>query len=103
MKAPGHLAPGALGASMRAMKRALACVLLAGCAVGAPPGFSDGDLWTFPLVAPLEDDLLLVPVYVADKKEPMLFMIDPDSAVSTIDSALQSELKPYATEGPEEL
>jgi hypothetical protein len=88
---------------MRAMKRLLACVVLAGCAVGAPPGFSDGDLWTFPLVAPLENDLLLVPVYVADKKEPMLFMIDPDSAVSVIDSALQSELKPYAVQGPEEL
>ncbi|HUS69144.1 MAG TPA: retropepsin-like aspartic protease, partial [Kofleriaceae bacterium] len=83
------------------MRRALACLLLAGCAVGAPPGFSDGDLWTFPLVAPLEDDLLLVPVYVGDKKEPLLFMIDPDSPVSVIDSALQSELKPYAVQGPE--
>ena len=103
MTGQGPLAPGPLGVSMRAMRRALAlaCLLLAGCAVGAPPGFSDGDLWTFPLVAPLEDDLLLVPVYIGDKKEPLLFMIDPDSPVSVIDSALQSELKPYSMQGPE--
>ena len=54
---------------MRRMRRAIilmgtVLVVGGGCAVGAPPGFSDGDLWTFPLVAPLEDDLLLVPVYV---------------------------------------
>ena len=74
-----------------------------GCAVGAPPGFSDGDLWTFPLVAPLEDDLLLVPVYVNDRAEPLLFMIDPDSRMSAIDNALQSELKPHTVYGPEEV
>lgn len=88
---------------MRAMKRALACVVLAGCAVGAPPGFSDGDLWTFPLVAPLEDDLLLVPVYIDEKKEPLLFMIDPDSDFSVIDSAAQSELELYTLPGTEVL
>jgi hypothetical protein len=82
------------------MRTFLAVVLAAcgGCAVGAPPGFSDGDLWTFPLVAPLEDDLILVPVYVQDRQEPLLFMIDPDSRQSSIDSALQSELKPYTTQ-----
>ncbi|HEU5058366.1 MAG TPA: retropepsin-like aspartic protease, partial [Kofleriaceae bacterium] len=86
------------------MRRLLIAVALgSGCAVGAPPGFSDGDLWTFPLVAPLEDDLLLVPVYVNDRAEPLLFMIDPDSRQSSIDSALQSELKPYSVQAPEEV
>ena len=86
------------------MRRLLiALALCSGCAVGAPPGFSDGDLWTFPLVAPLEDDLLLVPVYVQDRSEPLLFMIDPDSRQSSIDNALQSELKPYSVQAPEEV
>jgi hypothetical protein len=88
---------------MRTCLIALALAGVAGCAVGAPPGFSDGDLWTFPLVAPLEDDLLLVPVYVNDRAEPLLFMIDPDSRQSSIDNALQSELKPYSVQAPEEV
>src|SRR5688500_13349997 len=88
---------------MRTILVALAVAGAGGCAVGAPPGFSDGDLWTFPLVAPLEDDLLLVPVYVADKKQPVLFMIDPDSRSSSIDSALQSEPKPYTVQAQDEL
>ncbi len=88
---------------MRTLLVALAGAACGSCAVGAPPGFSDGDLWTFPLVAPLEDDLLLVPVYVQDRPEPLLFMIDPDSRQSSIDSALQSELKPYSVQAPEEV
>ena len=87
---------------MRTLLLALA-LGVGGCAVGAPPGFSDGDLWTFPLVAPLEDDLLLVPVYVQDRPDPLLFMIDPDSRQSSIDSALQSELKPYSVQVPDEV
>src|SRR4051812_1080712 len=39
-------------------------IALAGCTVGAPPGFSGGDRWTFPLVGPLEDGLLVTPVSV---------------------------------------
>ena len=88
---------------MRTCLIALALAGVGGCAVGAPPGFSDGDLWTFPLVAPLEDDLLLVPVYVNDRADPLLFMIDPDSRQSSIDSALQSELKPFSVQAPEEV
>ena len=88
---------------MRTCLIALALFCVGGCAVGAPPGFSDGDLWTFPLVAPLEDDLLLVPVYVNDRAEPLLFMIDPDSRQSSIDNALQSELKPYSVQAPREV
>ena len=96
----------AAGYTVRAMSirgLSLVALLAAGCAVGAPPGFSDGDLWTVPLVAPLEDDLLLVPVYVQDKKEPLLFMVDPDSRVSAIDAALQSELGPHTVLGRDEI
>ena len=32
----------------RHQMRALALTVLSACAVGAPPGFSHGDTWTFP-------------------------------------------------------
>jgi hypothetical protein len=85
--------------------RGLALIVLAttGCAVGAPPGFGKGESWSFPLVAPLEDDLLLVPVRVEGVPEPLLFMIDPDAATSSIDSALQQQLKPYTRQVPHEV
>lgn len=73
---------------------------MAGCVVGAPPGFSSGDKWTFPLVAPLENGQLLVPVKINDTG-PYLFMVDPDSEVSSIDSGISADLKPYTTFGPE--
>ncbi|HWM87836.1 MAG TPA: retropepsin-like aspartic protease [Kofleriaceae bacterium] len=85
------------------MRWAFICLALTGCAVGAPPGFSKGESWSFPLVAPLEDDLLLVPVYVGTLPEPVLFMIDPDSATSSIDSGLQADLKAYTVQGPHQL
>jgi hypothetical protein len=39
------------------MRALLSSLALTGCAVGAPPGFSEGDTWSFPLVAPLEDEV----------------------------------------------
>ncbi len=83
--------------------RALALLALTGCAVGAPPGFGAGESWAIPLVAPLEDDLLLVPVYIQQRPDPVLFMIDPDSAVSSLDNGLVEEIKPYARQVPNEL
>lgn len=56
--------------------------------------FSAGDSWTAPLVGPLEDDLLVVPVFV-NGKGPYLFAVDTDATVSVItkhvyqDAALQ--------------
>ncbi len=77
----------------------IACAaLLAGCAVGAPPGFSSGSKWSFPLIAPLEDGPLLAPVMI-NGKGPYLFVIDPDSDVSSIDSAIQSEQKLFTVNG----
>lgn len=83
--------------------RALLFLALSGCAVGAPPGFGKGESWSVPLVAPLEDDLLLVPVHLHDRAEAVLFMIDPDSAVSSIDNRLVRELKLYSYPGQREL
>ncbi|MBV8762339.1 MAG: hypothetical protein JO257_33930 [Deltaproteobacteria bacterium] len=61
------------------MRAVLVVALCAGCAVGAPPGFSAGETWTFPLVDPLADGRLLVPVMVHDHG-PYLFEIDRDSS-----------------------
>ena len=75
--------------------RALALVVLAGsCVAGAPPGFSKGDSWTFPLVGPLEDGPLVTVVSVNDHG-PYLFLIDPDSPMSTIDDGVVSETSAY--------
>jgi hypothetical protein len=52
--------------------------LLAGCVVGAPPGFSPGEAWTFPLVDPLAHVPLITPVMIHGKG-PFLFILDPDA------------------------
>src|SRR5262245_18198150 len=69
---------------MRFTASAIAALVAAGCAVGTPAGFSAGDHWTFPLVGPLEDGLLITPVSVHGHG-PYLFAIDPDANVSEID------------------
>ena len=80
------------------MRFALAGVLVA--AACSPPSavpqtFSAGDSWTAPLVGPLENDLLIVPVFV-NGKGPYLFAVDTDAVVSVItkhvfqDAALQA-------------
>ena len=64
---------------------------LVGCAGGGvPSGFSKGDHWTFPLVGPLEDGLLIAPAMVHGKG-PYLFAIDPDASVSAIDQQAATE------------
>lgn len=60
------------------MRAVLVVAMSAGCAIGAPPGFSAGETWTFPLVDPLADGRLLVPVMVHEHG-PYLFEIDRDS------------------------
>jgi hypothetical protein len=72
---------------------------LAGCTVGAPPGFSSGESWSFPLVGPLEDGLLVTPVFVNDKG-PYLMAIDPDARFSAVDQAIVSENQLYSVLGP---
>lgn len=75
---------------------------LAACTLGAPPGFSSGEAWSVPLVGPMEDSELLVPVYINDQG-PFLFRIDSDAMVSNIDEALVSQLEMRAGFGPDRL
>jgi hypothetical protein len=81
---------------------ALAVAAATGCSIGAPPGFSGGDSWTFPLVGPLEDNVLIVPVFVNDAG-PFLMAVDPDAPVSAVDEAIVSELKLHNGLGPKML
>ena len=78
---------------------ALAAVLLGGCAAGAPTGFSAGDHWTAPLIGPLEDGLLLVPVYI-EKHGPYVFAVDPDANVSIVDDKIVKEAALRSGQGP---
>ncbi|HEY4241362.1 MAG TPA: aspartyl protease family protein [Kofleriaceae bacterium] len=66
--------------------RAALVLLLAGCTTGRPLGFSapKGDHWTIPLVGPLENGLLVTPVYIHGHG-PYLFAIDPDAKRSIVD------------------
>lgn len=85
--------------------RLSACLLLSvliavGCGgAGAPSGFSKGDHWTFPLVGPLEDGVLLAPVMVHGKG-PYVFAIDPDASVSAIDQQVATEAGLATSRGP---
>ena len=77
-------------------------LLASGCVIGAPPGFSSGDHWSFPLVAPFEHTAYLIPVKVNDTG-PYLFKVDPDSAVSSIDSAIVNKLQLHTTRDREQI
>ncbi|HUH01578.1 MAG TPA: aspartyl protease family protein [Kofleriaceae bacterium] len=80
----------------------LLALVVGSCAVGAPLGFSSGDNWAFPLVAPLEDGEYLVPVKI-NGKGPYLFMIDSDATVSSVDAAIVSEHELYTVRAQEQL
>nr|HEX4315704.1 hypothetical protein [Kofleriaceae bacterium] len=64
--------------------RPLVLALLAGCIYVPPASFSSGSRWTFPLVDPLRDSKLIVPVTV-DGRGPYLFALDPDAKQTTVD------------------
>src|SRR5580765_904840 len=66
------------------MRSVLFALVVSGCAIGAPPGFSEGDSWTFALVEPLAEGRLLTPVYV-EGRGPYLFAIDPDAPITVAD------------------
>ena len=74
------------------------------CTSGAPPGFSggEGNLWSFPLVGPLEDGLLLTPVTL-NAHGPYLFLIDPDAPISIVDAELVKLAGLRPVPGPERL
>jgi TonB family protein len=77
----------------------LLLAVLTGCTVGAPPGFSGGDHWVFPLVGPLEDGLIITPATVRGHG-PYLFAIDPDANVSAIDQQVVVDASLLLGSGP---
>src|SRR4051794_39998718 len=77
------------------------CLLLAlaSCTVGAPTGFSSGDHWSFPLVGPLENGLLFVPVTIQGKG-PYVFAIDTDAPTSIVDDQVVEDAGLRTGAGP---
>lgn len=75
-------------------------LLNSACTIGAPPGFSSGDSWSAPMVGPLENGVLVVPVMIHDRG-PYLFAIDTDAPTSSLDVALDSELGLHSRLGGE--
>ena len=84
---------------MHGKARAFGLLVMAGCTVGAPPGFSSGDRWTFPLVGPLEDGLLVTPATVKGHG-PYLFAIDPDANFSGVDKQIVDDAQLRSSGGP---
>src|SRR5262249_44374320 len=80
-------------------KAMLGWLVATGCTVGAPPGFSGGEQWTFPLVGPLEDGVLITPATVRGHG-PYLFAIDPDATTSAIDKQVVDEAQLKTSAGP---
>ena len=78
---------------------AFGVLVAAGCTVGAPPGFSAGEQWTFPLVGPLENGLLITPATVKGHG-PYLFAIDPDANISAVDKQVVDEAGLRTSGGP---
>jgi hypothetical protein len=61
-----------------------------------------GDRWSFPLVGPLENGLLVTPVTVG-QYGPYLFAIDPDASISVVDGELVKETQLRTFNGPHRL
>jgi hypothetical protein len=85
---------------MRTLFLSFAILAITACATGAPPGFSPGRQWTFPLVDPL-DGVLVTPVTI-NGKGPYLFVIDPDVNAMIVDEkvALEAGLSTDRGYGP---
>jgi hypothetical protein len=85
--------------------RFAACIGLAACTSGAPPGFSGGvggDRWAMPLVGPLENGSLVTAVEI-NTNGPYLFAIDPDAPVTLLDGELVKKLDLRTFPGPKRL
>jgi hypothetical protein len=88
------------------LRLALLAIVASACTSGAPPGFSSavggGDRWSFPLVGPLENGLLVTPVTVG-QYGPYLFAVDPDATISVVDGELVKETQLRTFNGPHRL
>jgi len=72
------------------LRNVVVAVVMSGCALGPPPGFSQGTTWTFPLVDPLADGRL-VTVLTVEGKGPYLVAIDPDAPYTMLDGNIIAE------------
>jgi hypothetical protein len=82
----------------------IACAACAAAGAGpgtatAVVGFNGADRWTFPLVGPLEDDILITAVTVRGHG-PYLFAIDPDANLTVIDEEVVEEAQLSSIKGP---
>ncbi|MEM9487617.1 MAG: hypothetical protein AAGC55_00665 [Myxococcota bacterium] len=68
---------------------------LAGCAAATPVNYEEGRNWTIPMVAPLDNAEVVVPVTIHGQG-PFLFMMAPDEPVSIIDRGLATSLELYS-------
>src|SRR6185295_15132598 len=65
-----------------------------------PTGATHAEHWTFPLVGPLEDDLLITAVKVRGHG-PYLFAIDPDANLTVIDEEVVEDAGLSSSAGPD--
>jgi hypothetical protein len=87
---------------MRSILPVLFALPVTACAFGAPPGFSEGETWTFPLVEPQQGGRLLVPVTI-EGRGPYLFAIDPDAPITTVDPEVLYQTDFRIVQGPRRL
>src|ERR1700710_1246723 len=81
------------------MKALLAAALLAACSAAGPVGFPSGDSWTAPMIGPLEDGLILVPVFI-NGKGPYTFAVDTDANYTVVTRHTVSETGMQPVKGP---
>jgi hypothetical protein len=84
------------------MKLLVVAVGLCGCALGPPPGFSQGNTWTLPLVDPLSEGRLVTTLTI-EGKGPYLVALDPDAPVTVLESQLIADGHFPAHSGPREI
>jgi hypothetical protein len=72
---------------------ALTCVVTA-CGAATPVSYRSGTNWTIPMVGPLDNGRIIVPVTIHGRG-PYLFALDP-SALSLIDRGVAEELGLYS-------
>src|SRR5688572_21894213 len=74
--------------------RIVALLIVTACTRPSPAPISggNGESWSFPLVRPLENGPILVPVMIG-QNGPYVFVVDPDAERLAVDAQVVSEAK----------
>jgi len=81
------------------MRLVVVAVLAIGCGQHATPAtFSAGERWTFSLVDPLDDGLLLVPVVIGGGQH--VFALDPEAPRTIVDRDVVPADAPTSCDAP---